>query len=133
MNFLTPLETTVSVAVEALSDQQLLALASETAATELGFMARDTLPWRVADELRELLDDVRNDRVEAALVEDDPEQAPQARLQGLRERLRRSGRSLLAGTTSQPGPLGLDEVILVLAFPSATVRRAEATCTIESA
>ena len=132
MTFLAPLETTVSVAVEALSDQQLLALASETAATELGFVARDTLPSRVAEELRELLDDVRNDRVEAALVEDDPEQAPQARLQGLRERLRRAGRSLLVGHVVQPGPYG-DESVLVIAMPMGVLRRAEVACSLEAA
>jgi hypothetical protein len=54
------------------------------------------------------------------------------RLRGVRERLRRAGRSLLAGHVVQPGPYG-DESVLVIAMPMGVLRRAEVACSLEAA
>ena len=123
---------TSTAVVEAVSDQQLLALAAETAATKVALVERDTLPMRITAELEELLGDVRDNRIEADLLEDDPAQAPEMRLRGVRERLRRAGRSLLAGHVVQPGPYG-DESVLVIAMPMGVLRRAEVACSLEAA
>ncbi len=49
----SPSLTATHAAVTALSDRQLLQLAGETAITEFGLVARDTLPWRLADEVHD--------------------------------------------------------------------------------
>lgn len=123
---------TSTAVVEAVSDQQLLALAAETAATKVALVERDTLPMRITAELEELLGDVRDNRIEADLLEDDPAQAPEMRLRGVRERLRRAGRSLLAGHVVQSGPYGAESV-LVIAMPMGVLRRAEVACSLEAA
>ena len=123
---------TSTAVVEAVSDQKLLALAAETAATEFALVERDTLPMRITAELEELLGDTRDNRIDVELLEDDPAQAPLGRLRGVRERLRRAGRSLLAGTAARPGPYG-DESVLVIAMPMGVLRRAEVACSLEAA
>ena len=117
--------------VEAVSDQKLLALAAETAATEFALVERDTLPMRITAELKEIFADVRDDRIDLELLEDDPAQAPEMRLRGVRERLRRAGRSLLAGTAARPGPYG-DELMLVIAMPTGVLLRAELACSLDA-
>ena len=126
-----PPQDSASVVVEAVSDQQLLTLGTETAATEFGVLDRDTLPTRVAAELDELFADVRHDRIDPRLIEDDPAQAPRTVLRQIRERLRQSGRSLLAGTATRPGPHG-EEAVLVITLPRGVVRRAEVACSLEA-
>ena len=126
-----PPQDSASVVVEAVSDQQLLTLGTETAATEFGVLDRDTLPTRVAAELDELFADVRDDRIDPRLIEDDPAQAPQTVLRRIRERLRQSGRSLLAATATRPGPHG-EEAVLVITLPRGVVRRAEVACSLEA-
>ena len=123
---------TSTAVVEAVSDQKLLALAAETAATEFALVERDTLPMRITTELEELLGDTRDNRIDVELLEDDPAQAPEMRLRGVRERLRRAGRSLLVGHVVQPGPYG-DESVLVIAMPMGVLRRAEVACSLEAA
>lgn len=120
-----------TVAVEAISDQRLLTLAGETVTTEFGIVHGDTPPTRLAQEFEALLDDVREDRIDASVVEDDPDQSATSRLQALRQRLRETGRGLLAGTMSRPGRLG-DETVLVLACPRAGMRIAEAVCMLDA-
>jgi len=126
-----PPQNAASVVVEAVSDQQLLTLGTETAATEFGVLDRDTLPTRVAAELEDLVSDVRDDLIDPRVVADDPAQAPQIVLRRIRERLRQSGRSLLAGTATRPGPHG-EEAVLVIALPTGVVRRAEVACSLEA-
>ena len=119
------------VVVQAISDQQLINLGTETAATEFSVLDRDTLPTRVAAELEELFSDVRDDLIDPRVVADDPAQAPQMVLRRIRDRLRQSGRSLLAGTATRPGPHG-EEAVLVIALPTGVVRRAEVACSLEA-
>jgi len=126
------LPSTSTAVVEAVSDQKLLALAAETAATKFALVERDTLPMRITAELEELLGDTRDNRIDVELLEDDPAQAPEMRLRGVRERLRQAGRSLLAGHVVQPGPYG-DELVLVIAMPTGVLRRAEVVCSLEAA
>jgi hypothetical protein len=131
MTLLSPALRTV-VIVEAISDQQLIDLVAQSATTVFGIVDRDTLPARAVAELEELGVDVRDDLIDARLVDDDPEHAPEMRLRRLRERLRQNGRSLLAGTAIRHGRRG-DETVLVLALPTGVLRRAEVSCVLEPA
>jgi len=118
--------------VHAISDHQLLVLSSQRISAQISLVERDTLPVLAANDHDGLLANVRDDRIEPTLADDDVDQSPEIRLRRLRGRLRQSGRSPLAGTATRIGPHG-EEAVLMLAFPLGIVRCTEVACSLQPA
>ena len=118
-----PALTDTAIVCAAVSTQQLFDLAATTVATEIGRVEGDNVPRRFVAQVQDLLDSVRDGRVDEQLVDDDPSHGSLAHLQRLREQLRESGRSILAGIKSSSGQFE-DELVLVIAFPRGVVSRA---------